>query len=716
MFDICKHVKQSCTSYVLILTYVTLLSGRGSYSSNHHEFLAVSNNKTICEGESVAFTTIVKTDTNLEIASVTAYWHIGLKVISPNNAHLSETFTDSANKTVAVELFMPNVQRDQEGFYKCRILLRYREGGYDFVSTNYWYLRVNYFLEDSELICQRPTRFLLREGEPLRLECTGTRCNPPIRLDLRQSEPTDISIERKTSEDEVSLMGQLVVDRILHGQTVYCVATSPAFPDTSANCSFGPFIVWYTPSVTVVSDRTDLLLPIIREVNLYCVINAYPGVESFQWLYHPNLSSDHRVHDGYNLTVTLPESWNEATSLNISCEAKNDAGNARNGTMVNVTHVPNGQIQECPFMEPNTASLHDLQLMYNEQNNVLKCSVATSNTDGVRFRWYWRGRLSQERQGRHIFEHLPNGSRQFIAQDVFENVGTAIVTCEILTSRVNWKACYLKDIHHTEATTSSIDGSGRTLNHVYTEHFYSSSSSSVTTGVSDESKEDVTPIGFLDMFWMVVIIVALVLAIFSLFIILHTKLARFLRNRKLSRLNNTRSQRNSGVADTDTPRQGNEYVQPDYDSPYEEITRESHDLRPLPKPPEVHATLMHAPEQEESSGVSIIQLEIHTEDRSRKSANSLNVYASPESSPGSKDKERKCLELTDPTYMLRIENFKSSTFFAAESGSDNSLSKSADDIAGRDLPGRHESTDPTSDSAISEDEIRHIYFEKNGVF
>ena len=55
-------------------------------------------------------------------------------------------------------------------------------------------------------------------------------------------------------------------------------------------------------------------------------------------------------------------------------------------------------------------------------------------------------------------------------------------------------------------------------------------------------------------------------------------------------------------------------------------------LRPLPDTPEDHdrkITLIHAPEQEESSGVSIIQPEIHTEDRARKSANYLNVYTPP---------------------------------------------------------------------------------------
>ena len=605
-----KDLRQSYACNVFILAFVTLLSGRDSFCSSNHEFLAVPDNKTICEGESFAFTTIVKTHTTLEIASVTAYWHFSLKVISPNNTHFSETFIDSANKTVAVEMFMQNVRRDQEGFYKCRIALRYREGGYDFISTNFWYLKVNYFLEDGELTCQTPTSLLLREGEQLLLQCTGTRCNPPIRLDLRQSAPSDIGIERNASDNEVSLIGQFVVDRTLHRQTVYCVATSPAFPDKSVNCSFGPFNVWYAPSVTVVSDRTDLLLPIIREVNFHCGINAYPGVESYQWSCDPNLDSHHRVHDGYNLTVTLPESWNEATSLNISCEAKNDVGNTHSSAMINVAHVRTEEILDCLFMEPESSD--DLQLMYIEKDNLMKCSISTSNLESVKFRWYWRGRLSQERLGRH----LPNGSRQFIVQDVFENVGTGIVACEILTSPEKWKACYVKAINHTDTATK---------------HFYSTRSSSVKTGVSDESKENATTMGFLDTIWMVVIVAVLVFAIFFLSVRLLTKCARSRRNRKLHRLNKTRSQRNSAVTDTDTPRQGNEYVEPDYDSPYEEIGRESHDLRPLPEPPEDHedVAIIHAPEQEESSSVSIIQAETHTEDRSRKSANYSNVYASP---------------------------------------------------------------------------------------
>ena len=575
-----KDVKQSCSSYVLILAYVTLLSGRGSYSSNYHEFLAVPDSKTIYEGESVAFTTIVKTHTTLEIASVTTYWHRDQAVISPNNTRFSNTFIDPTNKTVTAEMFMQNVRRDKEGFYKCRIRLRYREGGYDFISTNFWHLRVYYYLENGELRCQTPRRLLLREDEQLRLECVGARCNPPIRLDLKQSTPTDISIERKVSDDEVSLIGQLVVDRILHGQTVYCVATSPAFPDKPANCSFGPFNVRYAPSVTVVSDHPELLLPIFREVKLYCVINAYPAVESYQWSCHPDLGNDHYVINKYNLTVSLPESWNETTSLNISCEAKNDVGNARSTALVKVIHVPNDTIQDCPVTDSHKSS-HNLQLMYNEKD-ILKCSIATPNTDGIMFRWYWRGRLSQERLGRHISEHLPNGSRQFIAQDVFESNSTGIVACEILTSPIKWIACNAKGINYTGAITSGIDSSKWTRNNL-TKFLYSTQSSGVKTGVSDDSKVNATPMGFVDIFWMVVIVDALVLAIFSLSISLLVKLARFRRIKRVLSLDNTRLQRNRGVTDVGTPWQGNEYVEPDYDSPYEEISRESHDPPPAPR-------------------------------------------------------------------------------------------------------------------------------------
>ena len=696
-----KPLRQSYAG-VFILTFVTLLSSRDSYCSFHYEFLAMPDNTTICEGESVIFTCIIKTNlTNFENVVVMPTWHTGaLSIISANDdANISEAVINQISKTVTVKMSMHTVQRDKENFYMCRLYLLPPDGKTLLITSKLWYLRVLYFLEDDELHCQTPKNLLLRENEELHLECTGTRCNPPVRLAFWQSAPTDMIIERNSSEDDVSLIGQLIVDRTLHGQTVYCVATSPAFPYKSANCSFGPFNVLYAPSVTVVSDRTDLLLPIIREVNFHCDINAYPGVESYQWSCHPDLGSNHFLVNGHNLTVTLPAAWNKTTSLNVSCEANNGVGNTRSTSPVNVTRVTNGQILDCHLMEPDLESSHDLQLMYSEKDNFLKCSVATSNTDGVTFRWYWRGRLSQER---HILEHLPNGSRQFIAQDVFENVGIGIVACEILTSPVKWKACYVKAINHTDTATK---------------HFYSTRSSSVKTGVSDESKENATTMGFLDITWMVVIVAVLAFAIFFLSIRLLTKCARSRRNRKLHRLNKTRSQRNSAVTDTDTPRQGNEYVEPDYDSPYEEIGRESHDLRPLPEPPEDHedVAIIHAPEQEESSSVSIIQAETHTEDRSRKSANYSNVYASPESSPGSKDEERQYLELSNPTYMVRFENCKSITFFAAESGSDHSLSKSDEDSAGLELSQRNSSTDSNSDSAMSEDEIRHIYFEKNGV-
>ena len=177
-------------------------------------------------------------------------------------------------------LHFKNVQRDMENFYSCSIWIQLADLQPFVESTEIWKLTVLYFLRGRDDIqCRGPANLEFSEGATVHVECVASACKPPISLMWIQSNSSDI--EETNTDENVSLTWRLTADKALHNQSVFCVATSDAFPRQNANCSVGPFSVLYPPSVQVTSSRLTFLPPVISEIKLSCNAIGHPTVHSY---------------------------------------------------------------------------------------------------------------------------------------------------------------------------------------------------------------------------------------------------------------------------------------------------------------------------------------------------------------------------------------------------------------------------------------------------
>ena len=307
-----RYFQETFSAISVVIVWMILSSMPGAYSAPSSEFVSVPGHQTVREGDSVTFICILNTSATIDNAS--AVWERGLvEELKPNDfTSMSPVNVNRTTGTVTARMRLENVQREMEYFYVCTIAVYFVDQSMTnhlVTSSDHWRLTVLYFLrETDDMQCRGPPNKTFREGTIVSLECVAITCKPE--LDLTWVNATSADTNEARTERDVSLTcltWRLKVDRALHNETVFCFATSAAFPERTANCSFGPFSVLHRPSVQVTANRPTLLPPVVTEVELFCQAVGYPTVEYYNWTFRSSKVATISHAEGRSATVTMLE-------------------------------------------------------------------------------------------------------------------------------------------------------------------------------------------------------------------------------------------------------------------------------------------------------------------------------------------------------------------------------------------------------------------------
>ena len=182
------------------------------------------------------------------------------------------------------------------------------------------------------LQCIGPDSLVIPEGTSALVRCEAKNCDYGVNFEWRTSSAHNMI--HNLFQNKSTVIGDVRADRSLHGEFVFCVATSPSFPLSLVNCSIGPFYVLRVPVVQVAPQKSSLILPMISEVGLRCLADGYPVDYFYEWTYNPPDIPLHLDLKGNSVTITLQNKSsfdiNNHTAINIICLARNAVGGSQN--------------------------------------------------------------------------------------------------------------------------------------------------------------------------------------------------------------------------------------------------------------------------------------------------------------------------------------------------------------------------------------------------